>query len=76
MARLLLLLAICLAILLPACGPAVPAHTPNVATIPVAGTAFASTASVGTVLPVLITPLPPDSHSAGWPAGRARSYRA
>lgn len=60
MARLTLLLTICLATVLPACGPAVPGIIPTAATTPIAGTASASTASAATVLPVLITPLPPD----------------
>jgi hypothetical protein len=55
MARLSLLLAICLAALLAACAPAGPGHSPSVVTIPAAGTV-----SVGTALPVIITSLPPD----------------
>jgi len=60
MARLILWLAVCLATILTACGPAAPGTTPPGFNTPIAGTASASTASVATVLPVLITPLPPD----------------
>lgn len=60
MARLTLLLIICLALILPACGPAASIITPTALTTPITGTAYASTVSVATILPVLITPLPPD----------------
>lgn len=52
---------ICLAILLTACVPAGPDTTPSGFTTPIAGTASARTVSPATVLPVLITPLPPDT---------------
>lgn len=60
MVRLNLLVTFCFALILTACGPAVPAINPIAVTTPIAGTASASTASVATILPVLITPLPPD----------------
>ncbi len=55
------LLSICLMVLLAACGPAALA-TPGVGlSTPIAvGTVSASTAMVGTAVPVIITPLPPD----------------
>ena len=61
MARPHLWLTICLMVLLTACGPAAPATTGAGLATPIAvGTVSASTAMVGTAVPVIITPLPPD----------------
>jgi hypothetical protein len=60
MARSTILLTICLAMILSACGSAASVTTSTIATTPISGTVYAITASVATALPEQITPLPPD----------------
>jgi hypothetical protein len=60
MPRLTLFLTVCLVTILTACVPAAPGTTPTGFKPSIAGTDSAITASVATVLPVMITLLPPD----------------
>ncbi len=60
MARLPLLLTLCLVSALAACAPAAPGTNAVGLTTPIAGTFSVSTAEVSTVMPVLITSLPAD----------------